>query len=303
MNNKITYAMIEPTTICNLKCKTCSREYMVNSNKLPIGSITVEKLKLIKEQLPNLKHIRFHGMGELLLLKNHLSLLKQLRELYPNAWIEIVTNGQYKETNEKDILKLTNHITFSIDAINKQDYENIRINGKWETIINNINKITKHKTNNLIELNFVWSKLNLLTLPLIVNLVIKLKIKNIRINIVQDWDSILSEDIVFNNNNKQLKNIWDETKNNANLNNIKITLMGNKDFRISDCEWMDKRIFISFDGEILPCCMRQDRDLSLGNIFKDGIDNKWDNKKNKNNLIFCKNCPYVINKKILKELI
>jgi len=309
MNYKIDYAMIEPTTACNLRCKTCTRDSMVRSDGLPIGHITIKNLETIKQQLPDLKHIRFHGMGEIFIIPNHMELLEKLRQLYPNAFIEIVTNGQYKDIDTKKVTKLVNHITFSVDAADKKKYEELRTGAKWEVLHNNINQLVPNNTTANIEINFVWSGLNLYSIIDMPPLVKRFGINTMRVNLVQDWDKVLTSDILFYKQN--LKEIFIRAKENADKRGVKLILMGNPDFEMTSCEWMNNRIFITFDGEILPCCMKQDRKMSFGNIYKDSINNIWDSDKINMSRQFksagsyriCADCPYIENKQYLKDIL
>ena len=83
------YAMIEPTTLCNLSCISCFRKDMISEGRVPLGSFSIKDLKNIHDKLPNLKHIRFHGLGELFLLPNNVEIIENLRNLYPSFRVEI----------------------------------------------------------------------------------------------------------------------------------------------------------------------------------------------------------------------
>jgi len=305
----IDYAMIEPTTVCNLNCATCYRKDSIRKKELNIGTITKENIALIHKKLPNLKHIRFHGMGELFILKNHVEIVTLLRNLYPNAWIELVTNGNYNDTDEEIISKSINKLTFSIDSSDKEEYEKIRIGSSYELMINNLKKFIKIP-NFQLEINYVWSSLNTYSLETFISDMGELGVKIIRVNIVQDWGNHLTDKEKLSDNFMVLKNIWNKAKKMSEKYNILLTLMGNDHFETNECEWMNRRIFITFDGNILPCCMRQYRNESLGNIYEKEVNDIWiseeikrgrDNQMNHSG--FCDKCPYIANKGIIKKLI
>jgi len=300
------YAMIEPTTVCNLKCISCFREDMIKSKKISVGSFSLESLEKIHSQLPNLEHIRFHGMGELFLLKNHVEFIEKLRQLYPKAWVELVTNGQYEYTDVAKIAKLINRLTFSMSGFDKKSYEEHHINGKWERFIDNIGKFAKFKDSISLEINYVCTVSNSKNLLLALETCKQLGINVLRINLYQDWGekNELSMQVMKDNVNDIQQTI--QKGKDAGLN---VLLMGNSSFDVSGCQWMDERILIAYNGDILPCCMRPDHHLSLGNLFKDNIENIWNSNKtqnlrklrSKNNLDFCRHCPYKENIPILKE--
>jgi len=300
------YAMIEPTTVCNLKCISCFRDEMIEDEQISVGSFSISDLEKIHKQLPELKHIRFHGMGELFILKNHVKIIEKLRELYPNAWIELVTNGQYKKTDAQKIATLVDRITFSMSGADKKSYEEHHVGGNWERFIENITEFVQFKERISLEVNYVCMVSNSKNLLPALNVCKQLGVETLRINLYQDWSgkdnlsmSVADENII------DIKDLIHQ----GNLIGVEVHLMGNPDFKASECQWMDKRILISYNGEVLPCCMRPDHKLNLGNIFDEDIDSIWTSNKIEtlrnarvnNELDFCENCPYVENVNILKE--
>lgn len=302
------YAMIEPTTVCNLNCTTCYRKDSIKKKELRVGTITKEQILLIHQKLPGLKHIRFHGMGELFILKDHVEIIELVRSLYPEAWVELVTNGNYNKTNEEVVAKSINRLTFSIDSSDKDEYEKIRVGSSYELMINNLKKFMEIP-NLLLEVNYVWSSLNTHSLEKFVTDMSELGVKDVRVNIVQDWGNHLTDEEKLNDDFNTLKEIWTKAIEIAKKYNMSLTLMGNEEFETHKCEWMNRRVFITFDGDILPCCMRQYRNSSLGNIFEQEVDEIWTGEEIKtgreyqaNGSGFCHECPYDTNKTIIKKL-
>lgn len=303
------YFMIEPTSICNLNCLPCSRKNMIANGQLYVGSMHNINLINLLDRLPAADHIRFHGMGELFLLENHIVLLSILRDYNYNSWIELVTNGQYENTDEKNVVRLCNRITFSFDGWNKESYEKIRCNGKYNIIKRNIRRFLKYKDKIKIELNFVCASYNYSNAVDMVKIANSLGVKNIRFNIVQDWTGTLDKEVINIDIDDFVNNIK-EAKEKAVKLGINLNISGNPDFNESQCEWMNERVYINFNGDILPCCMRPELKYKVGNIFEQSLAVIWNSPlitghrklmKEENNS-FCKNCPYIINKKILEKL-
>jgi len=304
------YAMIEPTTVCNLKCISCFREDMIKDEKLSIGSFSEETLDKIHEQLPNLEHIRFHGMGELFLLKNHVNILEKLRKLYPTAWIELVTNGQYPKTDAEKVSALVNRITFSMTGADKISYEQHHVNALWELLITNIKQFVEFKSKISLEINYVCMTSNSENLSKALNFCADLNIDTMRVNLYQDWSGKNCSSMkIIENEQEVILNIKNAIKNGKKLG-VSVMIMGNPEFKISECQWMNERVLISYNGDVLPCCMRPDHKLSLGNILSENIHDIWNRnkieilraKQKNETLSFCQNCPYKENIKTLKGL-
>ena len=293
------YFMIEPTSACNLDCIPCSRNDMVKDKQLKVGSLDKKHLIKILEKLPPAKHIRFHGMGELFLLPNHLELIETLRERCPDAWIELVTNGQYKNTNEEAISELVNMITFSFDGHNKESYEAIRVGGEYDIIFKNIKRFLKHKVH--LELNFVCGAYNQDKMLNMVHMAYELGVGDIRFNIIQDWTGTLDKN-VLDYNKKTFLTCMASAQFEAETMGIELTISGNPNFKISECEWMNKRVYITHSGDIMPCCMRTELKYKLGNIFNTSLEEALRKPYDMHSNILCHDCPYVVNRAILREI-
>src|SRR3989338_173908 len=94
MKEKIVFASIEPTNNCNLDCVTCTRSYLLKEYpEYKIGSIDRNFLGKVRQILPDLMEIKFHGLGEPFLAKETVFLHKRLRKLYPKANLISITNA------------------------------------------------------------------------------------------------------------------------------------------------------------------------------------------------------------------
>ncbi len=131
------------TNKCTLKCKMCGfwdkswcdgKDFDITESRV----IEIEKL------LPYLDQITWTG-GEIFLSK-YFERLFNKASTYPHLKQMILTNGSL--INEKWARKLTSTditICYSIDGATKKTYENIRIGGKFEDLLRNIELINKYK--------------------------------------------------------------------------------------------------------------------------------------------------------------
>jgi len=302
------YAMIEPTTVCNIDCVSCFRKELLSGGNITVGSLSVDGLKYTHSVLPGLKHIRFHGMGEFFLLKNHVEMIECLRSLYPIAWIELVTNGQYVNTEPKKIASLVDRVTFSMSGGDKASYESFHTGGVWKTFVGNLHRFEKHASKLNLEVNYVCTLSNVGGIDKAVAFCAAAGVPKMRVNVYQDWLGKGNKNMAVNV--QHVEAIKGAIKT-GSLLGVSVVIVGNVDFDTASCLWMKERILIAHNGDVLPCCMRPDHSLSLGNINKDCIDDIWNKGKitefrelrSKHALDFCRNCPYHDNIELLKGLL
>ncbi len=184
-NKKIRNLVIDSGNMCNLACRTCGpylssghwkeTEYRHKLNLTPsnrhIERNTVRRTNvslLVQEDYSSLEHVQILG-GEPFLNLDHLDVLEKIIQdgNSQNCMLTYVSNGTVKLSDKiKNILsnfKRTNML-LSIDATDNQ-FQYIRTNGHWSTILDNIQDLTsnENKNNNIsISINCAVSVLNLL---------------------------------------------------------------------------------------------------------------------------------------------
>lgn len=144
---KIGWLHLVYTYFCNSDCVMCGLEK--NNNKtLNLNSIPTQ----------NISKISLQG-GEIFLFEK--SILELLNLINPQ-YLNIITNGTI--ISNKIYQKMSNFkntcITFSIDGIGDMN-EAIRINCKYEKIINNIKSVYKNYTNLTIIINYTVTIFNI----------------------------------------------------------------------------------------------------------------------------------------------
>lgn len=291
---------IEPSSVCNLKCKICN---LSKSNEKTKFLKPTDLTRLIKQIKP-LKSINFTGMGESLLNPDLITLIKIAH--HHQIQTSLITNGQLltRSISNKLVGEKVNAISFSIDSGNPTTYEQIRLGAKYETLINNIkylvatNKI--HKSPIKIIINVVLLKTNLTELSHIYKIIDLAKKIGIRYITFQN-PNIMDHNFT----NKTIKQKYRSILSYSKQNNISITL---PEIKINkNCcyyPWIYPQITAS--GELLPCCIIPQFDqyqkiinnYSFGNIFSDNFINVWNSKKAsifrnslKNNpSLYCQQC-------------
>ena len=133
------------TNTCNLECVMCRGE---NSNLIrknrerlpPIVSPYDDKfLEQLREFIPHLKETRFSGSGEAFSIDMNYKIWDMILELNPSCLIMVQTNGTILTGRVKEMLKKGNfEIGISIDSLQKQTYEAIRVNANFDKVMDNL---------------------------------------------------------------------------------------------------------------------------------------------------------------------
>jgi len=121
------------TGACNLKCKMCFLSYLKDYRK---KKLTQKQVNQIIEFIKYAEFVIWIG-GEPLMYKNFEQLMDITHEF--NTQQEIFTNALL--LNERIIKKIVNYgikLFISIDSVNKNTYENIRVGAKFDVLVNNI---------------------------------------------------------------------------------------------------------------------------------------------------------------------
>jgi len=134
---------LELSNQCNLECIMCegrlSSGIRKNRDNLPPMPMIYDDsfIEQLKEFIPHLEELRFNG-GEPFAQKIVYDICMLVAELNPNLRINIATNGTVYNKQVRAILDKCNiHLNISIDSLDKDNYESIRINGDFDELMEN----------------------------------------------------------------------------------------------------------------------------------------------------------------------
>jgi MoaA/NifB/PqqE/SkfB family radical SAM enzyme len=160
---------IEPTTVCNLQCRTCMR----NAWDEPIGHMEwhtfSQALKGI-QGLGDRPAVFFGGLGEPLTHPDFLSMVREVKHL--GASVEAITNGMLIDEMRAEALLDAGLDTLwvSIDGASPECYVDVRTEGDLPRVIENLErlrdlKIRRRSKTPEIGISFVAMRRNLTELP------------------------------------------------------------------------------------------------------------------------------------------
>jgi len=275
---------IEITNICNLKCSFCpegkrKKEFIEESKFEHI-------IKQIKEYT-NL--ITLHVKGEPLLHPNLRELLKICED--NNILVNITTNATLLE-KKIDVLiesKAIRQINLSLHSITKnENIEEYDFNKYIESCIKTSNKILE--MSNIIISYRLWNLENIEENNENIEILKKLEKVYKLNNLVQRAQKELF--VKLNNNcflNQDFEFVW------PSLENEIISEEGS-------CLGLRNQVAILVNGDVVPCCLDENGEIKLGNIFEENFENIINSEYSKkiikgfeeNKILhnLCKRCGY-----------
>ena len=116
---------IEPTTRCNLHCRTCIRNAWGESEAL-MSMATFHRLLEGLDDLPELNRVVFTGFGEPLAHPNILEMIRAFRDR--NRSVTLGSNGLLlDEKMVRELIKLgVDRLVISVDGVKPETYANVR---------------------------------------------------------------------------------------------------------------------------------------------------------------------------------
>jgi len=136
---------LELSNQCNFECIMCDERLSSGIRKkkglepLPMA-YTDKFVQEMREFIPHLDELRFNG-GEPFAQKIVYDIIDQVLEIKPELKITVATNGSVLNKKVREYIDKGNiALNISIDALTKELYEEIRVNGDFDTLMKNFEK-------------------------------------------------------------------------------------------------------------------------------------------------------------------
>lgn len=279
IREKPTALMIELTTMCQLNCITCPREYAVVQNNLAIGNMGIDKFKtLVDRFIDSCKTISLTGGGETFLYPHLIEAVDYVLEKDEDIEIFISTNAAVRNT-KKIIGCLAGKVTtlqISIDGTGRV-YEKIRKKAVYDQFVDNVKtivSITKDTKTSLM-FNMVLIKENINEILPVLKLARALGINRVNVNpinlVIHNWD-ISYYDFYLS---EIVRDSVERAREFAEIEGIQFNyydLSNPPGFK--NCPFLWNNFYITWDGFLVPCCAKPlPKLLNFGNVFeKDLMD-------------------------------
>lgn len=290
---------IETTNICNLLCPMCSRTIQIKDGTyVDIGTMSMELYKKMIDEGSenNLYSIKLNYLGEPLSDKYIIDRIKYAKK---KGVVDVMFNTNASLLTEEMSHNLLDagldSIFFSVDGINPDTFNKIRIGTDYLSVVNNIKNFARIKN----ERNFkhVQTRVSMVVLPGMEKEIEKY---------TKFWLPIVGQVG------------YGEWINHSGEGTIKKDSSGNKVISNYDynpdfaCAQPFQRMFIMWDGICTPCCPDVARGYETGNATKNSIKEIWHGEKYKKmreaqisgnymDIEICKNC-YIPQSKVDTEM-
>lgn len=283
ISNKPVVAQIEPTSLCNLKCKMCIREKI----GIPIGTMKLEDFKAILSKLDSLFKIHLSGQGESFLNND----LFKMIDYANKRGIVVNLNTNATLFTDKIIERICKteigEIAISIESTKKKEYEKIRKGANFENLIEGIKKLNialrKNKKRTIVSFAVTILKENIDELPEFVNFASRLGVKKIICQTIQE-----KEDYVKNYNLDAKGNLVSDYKEKLKEEIKKAKMLAKErgiefifdEEKSPGCIWPWRSIYITWDGNVTACCkILNYKNPELGNLLKQDLWEIWNGSK------------------------
>jgi len=201
------------------------------------------------------------------------------------GYVYLSTNGHL--VNADKVLKSgLDSIKFSLDAATKETYENLRIEGNWETLLNNLKTLKAER-----------------------------KKRGSKIKIFGSF--------VVTDENRHEVDKYDKTLVDETLFSLVYNQGGQVDIPPREIlprkEWMPcymlwNRFIVNYEGKLTICCVDFEGKMVYGDLNKNTLKECWNNKKMQTyrtfhkkrefeKLLLCKNCSMPKYKKLKKDIL
>ncbi len=283
---------IEPTTACNLGCPECPSGLKQFSR--PTGNLKqVTNKKIIDELAPYLSYINFYFQGEPFINPDFLEMVSYASA--KNIYTATSTNAHFlsDEMAKKTVESNLDRLIISIDGTTQETYEQYRVRGSLEKVLEGTKNIVKWK-----------KKLNSST-PHIIFQFLVVKPNEHQIEDAKD----LAKEMGVNEIKFKTAQVYDFKNGNPLIpqNEYYSRYKKQKDgtYRIKNellnqCWRMWSSAVVTWDGSVVPCCFDKDAKHQLGNIAFQTFDSVWKSQvyndfrskilTDRNSIDICQNC-------------
>ena len=164
---------IEPTSRCNLSCRTCIRNAWEESQG-DMAASTFDRLVENLKELPSQPDVFFGGFGEPLLLSNIAEMVARVKAVAGK--VELITNGMLlTDERSRELIEAgLDTLWVSVDGATAEHYADVRLGAALPTVFDNITHFStlRGSENATPELgiSFVAMRKNIADLPILIQM-------------------------------------------------------------------------------------------------------------------------------------
>ncbi|HTQ63647.1 MAG TPA: radical SAM/SPASM domain-containing protein [Puia sp.] len=283
----------EPTTSCNLRCPECPSGLRAFTR--PTGMLQNDFFRDMVDQLSeDILYLIFYFQGEPYLNPSFLDMVNYASQ--KKIYTATSTNAHYLDDRnaKKTVESGLDRLIISIDGTTQEVYEQYRVGGRLEKVLEGARNIVKWKKELKSKTPFVFFqflvvKPNEQQMEDIQRLAEEIGVDQVRFKTAQIYDYKNDPNQLIPSNEKYSR----YKKNENDEYEIKNTL--------SDHCWrLWHAPVITWDGLVVPCCFDKDAQHQLGNLKEKSFREIWHNQdyvrfrsqilQGRKNIDICTNC-------------
>lgn len=283
---------VEPTTSCNLRCPECPSG--LRSFSRPTGMLTLDTYqKIVDDLVDDLIYLILYFQGEPYLNPQLFDFIKYASER--KVYTAISTNAHYltEKKAQQTVESGLSRLIISIDGTTQETYQNYRIGGKLDKVLQGTKNIVaakrelKSKTPYTI-FQFLVVRPNEHQVEEVKQLAKKYGVDDVVFKTAQVYDYEHGNPLIpLNERFSRYKKQPDGT-------------YGIKNKLLNHCWKMWHSCVFTWDGKVVPCCFDKDATHQLGSISENSFKDIWHSKeynhfrtsilKGRSQIDICTNC-------------
>jgi len=290
---------LEVTNRCNLKCKAC---ILFRGSWEPARDMTYDEFIRITDQLPELKKIALHGIGEPLLNEALPAMIQHLKNR--NIYVLFNTNGILLDDKWQAELITAglDELRVSLDAGSAQGYKAMRDSEKFDQIVCNLQSLVKRieclrAIHPKLSLWYLGTRENIAELPDFVRLAAFIGIKEVylqRLVYFQDNagygiatpdKTLMKTDDTARESVRHSQRLAKQLGIEFNASGLGTPLESIRPDSANRSAWKKcfrprTLMYITANGNVLPCCISPFSisdypSIILGNVFESTLKSIW----------------------------
>lgn len=267
---------IDLSPLCNLHCPVCVHATpKENSNILASQAfdssqrMSVEHYqKIIDEVKGKSQAVYLYLMGEPFMHPQLLDMASYARDAELNVMVSSHFSFKFPDEKIAEIARSgITHLEVSMDGSTQEIYEQTRIGGHLDWILNNLERLVAYKKQH----GLVYPKIEIQFLAFDHN--------RHQIEMVRQKAKALGVDM-FTVEDGDVGSWAEMAADNFNISGHQ------PDKMIPSCHWPYASMVIKYNGDAVPCCLFNmgkefskdtSQSMALGNVYKDGVSGVWNN--------------------------
>lgn len=283
-----TSANIEVTNLCNIDCIMCRRTGWGKGRS--VGNMSLEQFGDILDQIPTLRTSVLTGIGEPLINKEFLAMLRLATER--GVASSFVTNATLltRQGSEKltEMRRLASQIIVSVDSPDPKEFEEIRVRAKFDEVMEGTRALTAAGKGEAgmapIRINTVVMESTVHRMAQTVRMCADLGVNIVTFTPIMEYrpDVDVWEERHITSAAK-LKSNQQEAETLGKELGVLVTTDVVSHPALSPylgCAAPWDSIAVTYDGYVCPCCMLNDSDeIHFGNLFEEPFTDIWNGEQ------------------------